>query len=91
VDDLLGRTMSFATLYHMMPTPGDVFVDCGEEIYDKWVKQNLVRTNVSCKVFLLLWWIATCPKGNFDPAPTPNRTGDGGKLQPCLYILYKYL
>jgi len=23
-----------------MPTPGDVYVDCGEDIYDKWVEQK---------------------------------------------------
>ncbi len=23
-----------------MPTPGDVFVDCGQDIYDKWIKQK---------------------------------------------------
>ncbi len=23
-----------------MPTPGDVYVDCGEELYDKWVNQK---------------------------------------------------
>jgi len=23
-----------------LPTPGDIFVDCGEEIYDKWIKQK---------------------------------------------------
>lgn len=23
-----------------MPTPGDVYVDCGEELYDKWVSQK---------------------------------------------------
>jgi len=23
-----------------MPTPGDVYVDCGEELYDKWVSQQ---------------------------------------------------
>ena len=23
-----------------LPTPGDIYVDCGEEIYDKWIKQK---------------------------------------------------
>ena len=23
-----------------MPTPGDIYIDCGEEIYDKWVNQK---------------------------------------------------
>ncbi|HAV77082.1 MAG TPA: hypothetical protein DCX53_06995 [Anaerolineae bacterium] len=26
-----------------MPTPGDVYVDCGEEIYDEWVEQEPCR------------------------------------------------
>jgi hypothetical protein len=39
-----------------MPTPGDVFVDCGEEIYDKWVKQKLcTEPNVkNCKGFFVV-------------------------------------
>ena len=38
-----------------MPTPGDVFVDCGEDIYDKWVKQKLcTEPNVkNCKGFFV--------------------------------------
>src|SRR5215208_3532094 len=38
-----------------MPTPGDVFVDCGEEIYDKWVNQKLcTEPNVkNCKGFFV--------------------------------------
>ena len=23
-----------------LPTPGDIFVDCGEELYEKWIKQK---------------------------------------------------
>src|SRR5215208_6675566 len=36
-----------------MPTPGDVFVDCGEDIYDIWVKQKpCLEFDVSlCKGF----------------------------------------
>jgi len=39
-----------------MPTPGDVYVDCGEEIYDKWVKQKpCTETNVDhCKGFYVV-------------------------------------
>jgi hypothetical protein len=38
-----------------MPTPGDVFVDCGEDIYDKWVKQKpCTEPNVkNCKGFFV--------------------------------------
>jgi hypothetical protein len=38
-----------------MPTPGDVFVDCGEEIYDKWVNQKpCTEPNVkNCKGFFV--------------------------------------
>ena len=38
-----------------LPTPGDIFVDCGEEIYTKWIKQKPCNeTDVSlCKGFYL--------------------------------------
>ena len=39
-----------------LPTPGDIYVDCGQGIYDKWVTQDLcLDTNVSyCKGFYLV-------------------------------------
>ena len=39
-----------------MPTPGDVYVDCGEELYEKWVEQKPC-TNLdvnSCKGFYMV-------------------------------------
>ena len=38
-----------------LPTPGDIFVDCGEDIYNKWIKQKPCNeTDVSlCKGFYL--------------------------------------
>ena len=39
-----------------MPTPGDIFVDCGEEIYDKWIAQKpCTEADVRlCKGFYLV-------------------------------------
>jgi hypothetical protein len=39
-----------------MPTPGDVYVDCGQEIYDRWVKQKpCLEADVSlCKGFYVV-------------------------------------
>ncbi|MGB8982958.1 MAG: hypothetical protein WCC12_13875 [Anaerolineales bacterium] len=38
-----------------LPTPGDVYVDCGKDIYEKWIKQKPCQeTDVSlCKGFYL--------------------------------------
>ena len=38
-----------------LPTPGDIFVDCGEELYNKWIKQKPCNeTDVTlCKGFYL--------------------------------------
>ncbi|HLF75393.1 MAG TPA: hypothetical protein VI524_13645 [Anaerolineales bacterium] len=38
-----------------MPTPGDVYVDCGEEIYEKWIDQKpCTEPNVqNCKGFFV--------------------------------------
>jgi hypothetical protein len=39
-----------------MPTPGDIYVDCGQAIYDKWVEQKpCLEADVSqCKGFYLV-------------------------------------
>ena len=39
-----------------LPTPGDIYVDCGEEIYDKWITQKpCTEPNPDlCKGFFLL-------------------------------------
>ncbi|HLE90204.1 MAG TPA: hypothetical protein VI753_03570, partial [Anaerolineales bacterium] len=39
-----------------MPTPGDVYVDCGEEIYEKWINQKPCReSNVElCEGFFVV-------------------------------------
>ena len=39
-----------------LPTPGDIYVDCGQDIYDKWVTQKpCLDANVSyCKGFYLV-------------------------------------
>jgi len=38
-----------------LPTPGDIFVDCGEDLYNKWIKQKSCNeTDVAlCKGFYL--------------------------------------
>jgi len=38
-----------------LPTPGDIYVDCGEDVYEKWIKQKPCQeTDVSlCKGFYL--------------------------------------
>ena len=38
-----------------LPTPGDIFVDCGEDLYNKWIKQKPCQeTDVTlCKGFYL--------------------------------------
>ena len=39
-----------------MPTPGDIYVDCGEDIYEKWIEQQpCLEFDVSlCKGFFLV-------------------------------------
>ncbi len=39
-----------------MPTPGDIYIDCGQTIYDRWIKQKpCLEVDVSlCKGFYLL-------------------------------------
>jgi hypothetical protein len=39
-----------------LPTPGDIYVDCGKEIYDKWIKQPpcLDSNPKDCKGFFLV-------------------------------------
>ena len=39
-----------------LPTPGDIFVDCGEEIYEKWIAQPpcLEANTNRCKGFFLV-------------------------------------
>jgi hypothetical protein len=39
-----------------LPTPGDIFVDCGEEIYEKWIAQPpcLEANTDRCKGFFLV-------------------------------------
>ena len=39
-----------------LPTPGDIYVDCGEEIYDKWITQQpCTEPNIDlCKGFFLV-------------------------------------
>jgi hypothetical protein len=38
-----------------LPTPGDIYIDCGEDLYDKWIKQKpCLKVNVAdCKGFYL--------------------------------------
>ncbi|MCI0556235.1 MAG: hypothetical protein L0287_35275 [Anaerolineae bacterium] len=39
-----------------LPTPGDIYIDCGEEVYDKWVTQKpcLASNTNECKGFYLI-------------------------------------
>ena len=46
-----------------LPTPGDIFVDCGEDLYEKWIKQKPcpeIDPN-SCLGFLYLHLVDTKP------------------------------
>ena len=44
-----------------LPTPGDIYVDCGEEIYDKWITQQpCTEPNPDlCKGFFLVLQISS--------------------------------
>ncbi len=39
-----------------LPTPGDIYVDCGQDLYDKWIKQKpcLEADTSLCKGFFLV-------------------------------------
>src|SRR5687767_12049427 len=39
-----------------LPTPGDIYVDCGEEVYDKWITQKpcLASNTDECKGYYLI-------------------------------------
>ncbi|MCK7519819.1 MAG: hypothetical protein MZV64_19865 [Ignavibacteriales bacterium] len=41
-----------------LPTPGDIYVDCGEDVYDEWVTQEAcaVSTWTSARASILCWW-----------------------------------
>ena len=47
-----------------LPTPGDIFVDCGENLYDKWIKQSpAMKLMWHCvRGFIFFWQIASPPK-----------------------------
>jgi hypothetical protein len=45
-----------------LPTPGDIFVDCGEELYEKWIKQKPCQeVNVNLCTGLYLQLVDTKP------------------------------
>jgi hypothetical protein len=45
-----------------LPTPGDIFVDCGEELYEKWIKQKpCPEVNASLCTGLYLHLVDTKP------------------------------
>lgn len=58
-----------------MPTPGDVYVDCGEEIYDEWVEQGPC-TEINLKLcdgfFVMLVGSKPAQKNVSTKLPTPT-------------------
>lgn len=58
-----------------LPTPGDVYVDCGEEIYDEWVEQGpCLETNLKlCDgFFVVLVGSKPAQKNVSQKLPTPT-------------------
>ena len=58
-----------------LPTPGDIYVDCGEAIYDKWIKQKpCVEPDASLCTGFYLHLVKTKPAQKEIAVPLPPPT-----------------
>ena len=77
-----------------MPTPGDIYIDCGEDIYDTWVEQQPcmeLRWQIMQGILCCTGRQRSRAKRYFHQLAAAHCASDPGKLQPGLHIIDKYL